>query len=231
MSVTQSVLGRRNHYTLSSTSIVHVTLLTPRPRMLWRLGYEELGLRVTGPFPSPRVERLRGTVVTLATTPRGEVLDALAGGVVSPGLGSQYLERAASAFFPRLPSGLVTPGARWTDTLAMTEVLRGVTARIETIVTYTIADTSAIAARPVLPVTYVGRISVTGSGTIEGSRVSLSGSGTVDGHYLYDPGDRIFDLHVQEHVLDSTLSIGAPQRATVTIPSRQVLRARAERLF
>jgi hypothetical protein len=210
---------------------VHVTLLSARPRLLWRLSYEELGLRVAGPFPSPRVERLRGTVVTLATTSRGAVLDAAAGGVVSPGLGSQYLERAAEAFFPRLPSGRVTPGSRWTDTLAMTEVLRGVTARIQTIVTYTVADTSAIAGRPVLPVTYVGRISVTGSGTIEGSRVSLSGSGTVDGHYLYDPGDRIFDLHVQEQVLDSTLAIGGPQRSTVTIPSRQVLRARAERLF
>jgi hypothetical protein len=199
--------------------------------MLWRLGYEELGLRVSGPFPSPRVERLRGTVVTLATTAQGAVLGALAGGVVSPGLGSLYLERAAEAFFPRLPSGRVTPGRRWTDTLAMTEVLRGVTARIQTIVTYTIADTSAIAGRPVVPVTYVGRTVVTGAGTIEGSRVSLSGAGTLDGHYLYDPGERIFDLHVQEHVLDSTLTIAGPQRTTLTIPSRQVLRARAERLF
>ena len=113
----------------------------------------------------------------------------------------------------------------------MVEVLRGVTARVTTVVTYTVSDTSALAARAVIPVTYAGRISVTGAGTIEGSRVSLRGSGTVDGHYLYDPTDRVFDLHVQEQVLDSTLTIGGPDRTAVEIPSRQVLRARAERIF
>jgi hypothetical protein len=231
LTVTQSVLGRRNHYTLSSTSVVRLTLLNPGPRLLWRLGFDELGLRVTGAFPTPRVERLRGTVVTLATTPGGLVLDAITSGIGSPGIGGQYVERAAESFLPRLPEGPARPGATWSDTLTVTEVLRGVTARVTTVLTYSVADTSAIAARPVVPVTYEGRITVTGAGTIQGSRVSLSGSGTVDGHYLYDPTDRVFDLHVQEQVLDSMLTIGGPSRVAVEIPSRQVLRARAERLF
>jgi hypothetical protein len=229
--VTQNVLGRRNHTTLSSSSVVRLTLVRPTPTLQWRLSFEELGLRVAGPFPTPRAERLRGTVVTMATTPQGRVLQMGSTGVGSPGIGEQYIERAAGAFLPRLPEGDARPGATWSDTLVVAEVLRGVTARVTTIVTYTLSDTSAIAARPVIPVTYVGRVSVTGAGTIEGSRVSLSGGGTVDGHYLYDPSDRIFDLHVQEQVLDSTLTIGSPGRTSVEIPSRQVLRARAERIF
>ena len=229
--MTQSLLGRRNHYTLSSSSGVRLTLLNPGPRLLWRLGYDELSLRVAGPFPAPRVERLRGTVVTLATTPQGRVLDALTSGVVTPGLGGKYVERAAASFLPQLPEGRVAPGSRWTDTLTMTEVLRGVTAEVQTVVTYTIADTSALAGRPVVPVTYEGRIAVRGSGTIEGSRVSLSGTGTLDGHYLFDPADRVFALHVQEQVLDSSLTIEGPGRTAVAIPSRQVLRARADRIF
>ena len=229
--MTQNVLGRRNHYTLSSASVVRLTLLTATPRLLWRLGFEELGLRVTGAFPTPRAERLRGTVVTLATTPQGEVLETLTSGVGSPGIGERYIERAAGAFLPRLPAGNSRPGTTWSDTLVVAEVLRGVTARVTTIVTYTISDTSAIAARSVIPVTYAGRISVSGAGTIEGSPVSLRGSGTLDGHYLYDPEDGVFDLHVQEQVLDSTLTIGGPSRSSIEIPSRQVLRARAERVF
>lgn len=231
LTVDQTVLGRRNHYTLTSTGVVRLTLLNPAPRLLWRLGYDELNLRVVGPFPTPRVERLRGTVVTLATTPRGDVLDAFTSGIVSPGLEGRYVERAAAAFLPRLPEVRPAPGTQWTDTLAVTEVVSGLTARVETIITYTIADTSALAGRPVVPVSYEGRIAVTGEGTIEGSRVSLSGGGTLDGHYLYDPAERIFNLHVQEQILESTLTIVGPSRTSLTIPSRQVLRARAERLF
>ncbi len=210
---------------------MRLTLVRAGTPLLWRLSFEELGLRVAGAFPTPRAERLRGTVVTLATTPQGEVRETGISGVGSPGIGEQYIERAAGAFLPPLPAGASRPGVTWSDTLVVIEVLRGVTARVTTVVTYTVSDTSAIAARAVIPVTYAGRISVTGAGTIEGSRVSLRGSGTVDGHYLYDPVDRVFDLHVQEQVLDSTLTIGSPSRASVEIPSRQVLRARAERIF
>lgn len=205
--------------------------MNPGPRLLWRLGYDELNLRVEGAFPTPRVEGLRGTVVTLATTPQGVVLDALASGVVSPGIGTQYVERAAAAFLPRLPERTATPGAAWTDTLLVTEVLQGVTAEVRTILRYTIADTSALAGRPVVPVEYTGTISVTGSGLVEGSRIEVNGSGRVSGHYLFDPADRVFDLHEQEQVLESTLTLMSPDQKTVGIPSRQVLQARSERLF
>ena len=69
------------------------------------------------------------------------------------------------------------------------------------------------------------------SGVIEGSRVEVQGSGRVSGHYLFDPGDRVFDLHEQEQVLESTLTLMSPDQRTVGIPSRQVLQARSERLF
>lgn len=205
--------------------------MNPGPRLLWRLGYEELNLTIEGAFPSPRVEGLRGAVVTLATTPQGEVLDALASGVTSPGIGGQYVERAAAAFLPRLPQRAVAPGGSWTDTLLVTEVLQGVTAEVTTVLRYTVADTSALAGRPVVPVEYAGTISVTGSGVIEGSRVEVQGSGRISGHYLFDPADRVFDLHEQEQVLESTLTLMSPDQRTVGIPSRQVLEARAERLF
>jgi hypothetical protein len=97
--------------------------------------------------------------------------------------------------------------------------------------TYTVADTSALAGRAVVPVEYTGSIVVRGSGTLGGSDVSLSGQGTVNGHYLFDPADGIFDLHDQEQVLDSTLTLASPEGRPVAIPSRQVLRAHAERLF
>jgi hypothetical protein len=205
--------------------------MNPGPRLLWRLGYEELNLRIEGAFPTPRAEGLRGAVVTLATTPQGEVLEALASGVVSPGIGGQYVERAAAAFLPRLPERSATPGAMWTDTLLVTEVLQGVTAQVTTVLHYTISDTSALAGRPVVPIEYSGTISVTGSGVIEGSRVEVEGSGRVSGHYLFDPSDRVFDLHEQEQVLESTLILMSPDQRAVGIPSRQVLQARSERLF
>lgn len=231
LTVTQRVLERENHYTLRSGGVVVLTLLNPGPRMLWRLGFDQLTLQIDGPFPTPRVEELRGTVVTLATDSRGVVLDALASGIGSPGLGAQYVERAAAAFFPHLPSGAPQPGNTWTDTLSVTEVLQGVTAEIQTVVTYTVADTSALAGQPVVPIEYEGRIAVTGAGTVEGARVSLDGDGRVSGHYLYNPDVGVFDLHEQEQVLESTLTLEGPDRAAVAIPSRQVLRARAERLF
>lgn len=231
LTVTQQILESENFYTLRAEGIVRLTLMNPGPRLLWRLGYEELSLRIEGPFPSPRLEALRGTVVTLATSPQGEVLDALASGVVSPGIGGQYVERAAAAFLPRLPERGVTPGGGWTDTLLVTEVLQGVTAQVTTVVRYTVADTSALAGRPVVPVEYTGTITVTGAGLIEGSRVEVRGSGRVSGHYLYDPVDRVFDLHEQEQVLESTLILMSPDQRTVGIPSRQVLSARSERLF
>lgn len=205
--------------------------MNPGPRLLWRLGYEELNLRIEGAFLTPRAEGLRGAVVTLATTPQGEVLDALASGVVSPGIGGQYVERAAAAFLPRLPERSATPGAMWTDTLLVTEVLQGVTAQVTTVLRYTISDTSALAGRPVVPIEYSGTISVTGSGVIEGSRVEVEGSGRVSGHYLFDPADRVFDLHEQEQVLESTLILMSPDQRAIGIPSRQVLQARSERLF
>jgi hypothetical protein len=231
LTVTQQILESENHYTLRAEGVVRLTLMNPGPRLLWRLGYEELSVRIEGAFPSPRVEELRGTVVTLATTPQGVVLDALASGVVSPGIGGQYVERAAAAFLPRLPERSGQPGTVWTDTLLVTEVLQGVTAEVTTILQYTIADTSALAGRAVLPVEYTGTISVTGSGLIDGSRVAVEGSGRVRGHYLFDPADRVFDLHEQEQVLESTLTLVSPDQRTVGIPSRQVLNARSERLF
>lgn len=231
LTVTQRVLERDNHYTLRSGGVVVLTLLNPGPRMLWRLGFEQLTLQVEGPFPAPRVEELKGTVVTLATDPQGTVLDALASGVITPGLGARYVERAAAAFFPHLPDDDPAPTATWTDTLSITEVLQGVTAEVRTVVTYTVADTSALAGQPVIPVDYEGRITVAGAGTLEGARVSLDGAGRIAGHYLYSPTVGVFDLHEQEQVLESTLTLEGLDRAAITIPSRQVLRARAERLF
>lgn len=231
LAVSQRVLGAENHTTLRSSSVARLSLVDAGSPLMWRVGYEELGLRVEGAFPDPRSEELRGASVTLTTTSRGVVLDAVAEGVVPPGLGARYVERAAASFFPHLPSGPARAGTSWTDTLLVTEVLQGVTAEVETVVTYTIADTSALAGRPVIPIEYSGRINVQGSGTIEGTRVGLDGHGSLEGHYLYDPADRIFDLHVQQQVLESTLSLEGPGQAPVAIPSRQVLRARAERLF
>jgi hypothetical protein len=231
LTVTQQILESGNHYTLQAEGVVRLTLMNPGPRLLWRLGYEELNLRIEGAFPSPRAEALRGTVVTLTTTPQGEVLDALASGVVSPGIGGQYVERAAASFLPRLPQRSAAPGAVWSDTLLVTEVLQGVTAEVTTVLRYTVSDTSAIAGRPVIPVEYTGTISVTGSGVIEGSRVEVQGSGRISGHYLFDPTDRVFDLHEQEQVLESTLTLVSPDQKTIGIPSRQVLQARSERLF
>ncbi len=229
LTVTQTVLGRDNHYTLESTGVVRLTLLDGGPRMLWRLGYDELALRIAGAFPTPRSEALRGTVVTLATTPRGQVLDALASGVVTPGIGAQYVERAAAAFLPHLPGA--GRGAAWTDTLMVTEILQGVTAEVRTVVRFTVADTASWAGRAVVPVEYRGEIRVAGAGTVEGARVTLEGSGALSGHYLYDPGARLFALHEQEQELDSTLTVSDRDRAPVRIPSRQVLRARSERLY
>lgn len=231
LSVTQRVLDRENHYTLESEGRVRLTLLDPGPRRSWRLAYDNLILTIQGTFPTPRTEGLRGTVVTLATTPEGVVLDAAASGVVTPGVGGQYVERAAAAFLPHLPSGPAAPGATWTDTLMVTEVLQGVTAEVRTVVTFTVSDTAAVAGRAVVPVDYRGDIEVSGSGTVEGSRVTLEGSGEVSGGYLYDPGAGLFALHEQEQVLESTLSLTGPERERVEIPSRQVLRARAERVY
>lgn len=231
LTVSQRVLGRDNLYTLSSSGVLGLTLLSAGPRFEWRLAFEEISLDIEGAFPTPRTDQLRGTVVRVTTTPRGVVLDALASGVVPPGVGAQYVERAAAAFFPRLPGVAGDPGTSWVDTLIVTEVLHGVTTEIETRITYAIADTSAVAGRQVVPVEYDGRIVLTGQGTLAGSRVSLAGSGSITGHYLYDPMDRIFDLHEQEQVVESILTLIEPDSGAVTIPSRQVLRARAERLF
>lgn len=228
LTVSQTVLQRENHYTLESSGVVRLTLLDGGPRMLWRLGYDDLSLRIQGAFPTPRTDALRGTVVTLATTPRGQVLDALASGVVSPGIGAQYVERAAAAFLPHLPGG---SGSAWTDTLTVTEILQGVTAEVRTIVRFAVAEPSIWGGRPVVPVEYRGEIEVTGSGTIEGTRVTLAGSGTLEGHYLYDPAARLFALHEQEQALESTLSLLGGDGPPVRIPSRQVLRARSERLY
>ncbi len=210
---------------------MRLTLLSPGPRQVWRLAYDDLTLRIQGAFPTPRTEGLRGTVVTLETTPRGVVLDAIASGIVTPGLGGQYVERAAAAFLPHLPSGAASPGATWTDTLMVTEVLQGVTAEVRTAVTFTVSDTAAVAGRPVVPVEYRGDIEVSGSGTVEGSRVVLEGSGEVSGSYLFDPADGLFALHEQEQTLVSTLTLVGPDRERVEIPSRQVLSARAERRY
>lgn len=231
LTISQRVLDRDNLYTLRSGGLVRLTLLSSEPRLLWRLGFEELSLQIEGAFPTPRVDELRGTVVTLSTTPEGVVLDAVAAGIVPPGVGARYIERAAAAFFPRLPGRAARGLESWADTLTVTEVLQGVTTEVETILSYTIADTSALAGRAVLPVEYEGEIVLTGAGTLGGSRVELQGGGRVTGHYLYDPADRIFDLHEQEQVLESTLTVEGPDQERVDIPSRQVLHARAERLF
>lgn len=230
LQVSQRILGRDNLYTLQAGGIIHLTLLDPGPRLVWRLGFDELSMTIAGPFPTPRTEELRGTVVTLTTNARGVVLEAVASGVVPPGIGARYVERAATAFLPQLPSA-GQPVSAWTDTLTVTEVLQGVTTQIETVIHYTVSDTSALAGRPVVPVEYAGTIVVEGMGTLGGSAVSLTGEGTVSGHYLYDPADRIFDLHEQEQILESTLTLDSPQGRPVAIPSRQVVRAHAERLF
>jgi hypothetical protein len=231
LTVSQRILDRDNLYTLRSGGVVRLTLLSREPRLLWRLGFEELSLQIEGAFPTPRTDELRGTVVTLSTTPQGVVLDAVAAGVVPPGIAARYIEQAAAAFFPRLPAGSGNVVESWADTLTVTEVLQGVTTEVETILTYTIADTSALAGRAVVPVEYEGEIILTGTGTMGGSRVALEGGGRVTGHYLYDPADRIFDLHEQNQVLESTLTLEGPGQERVAIPSRQVLHARAERLF
>lgn len=230
LEVSQRILGRDNLYRLQAGGVVRLTLLNPGPRLLWRLGFDELFLSIEGPFPTPRTEELRGTVVNLTTNERGVVLEAVASGIVPPGLGARYVERAATAFLPHLPSADEAVSA-WTDTLTVTEVLQGVTTQIETVIRYTVADTSALAGRPVVPVEYAGEIVVQGMGTLGGSAVSLTGQGTVNGHYLYNPVERIFDLHEQEQILESTLTLDPSEGRPVAIPSRQVLRAHAERLF
>jgi hypothetical protein len=231
LTVSQQILQRDTHYKLSSDGVVRLTLMDFGARMLWRLGFESLDLNIEGAFPTPRRETLRGTVITLSTTPSGVVLDARASGVVPPGIGVRYLERSASAFLPQLPQEGATAGVSWSDTLMVTEVLRGVTTEIEMILTYVIADTSALAGRPVIPVDYSGEITVRGMGTISGSSVAVSGHGEITGNYLFDPQDQVFNLHERRQELESILSLTGPNNETVEIPSRQVLEARAVRLF
>jgi hypothetical protein len=231
LTVSQQILQRDTHYRVSSDGVVRLTLMDPGARMLWRLGFETLDLNIEGALPTPRREVLRGTVITLSTTPSGVVLDARASGVVPPGIGVRYLERSAQAFFPQLPEKGATAGVSWSDTLTVTEVLQGVTTEIEMILTYAIADTSALAGRPVIPIDYSGEITVRGMGTISGSSVAVSGRGEITGNYLFDPEDRVFSLHERRQELDSTLSLTGPNNETVEIPSRQVLEARAVRLF
>lgn len=231
LAMSQGVLGRQNHFVLESTGRARLTLLAAGERMVWRVEYDPLELSMEGFQPGGRTEELHGAVVMLATTPTGDVLDALASGVVTPGIGSRYVERAAAALLPRLPGRPVAPGGTWTDTLRTTEVLQGVVAEVVTLVVYSVADTAAWAGRAVVPVEYRGTIGIEGTGRIDRSRVTLSGDGRLSGHYLYDPAERLFVLHEQEQALDSTLTFQGLERGTVVVPSRQVLKARAERLF
>jgi hypothetical protein len=231
LTVSQRILERDTNYRVSSDGVVRLTLMDPGARMLWRLGFESLDLNIEGAFPTPRREALRGTVITLSTTPSGVVLEARASGVVPPGIGTRYLERSAQAFFPQLPEGGATVGVSWSDTLTVTEVLRGVTTEIEMVLTYAVADTSALAGRPVIPIDYSGDIVVRGVGTISGSSVALTGRGEITGNYLFDPQDQVFNLHERRQDLKSTLILTGPDNETVEIPSRQLLEARAVRLF
>ncbi|MGH7589640.1 MAG: hypothetical protein ACRELU_13725, partial [Gemmatimonadota bacterium] len=75
LQVSQRILGRDNLYVLRTGGVVRLTLLNPGNRLLWRLGFDELSMRIEGACPSPRVEELRGTVVTLTTNSRGVVLE------------------------------------------------------------------------------------------------------------------------------------------------------------
>lgn len=229
LSVSQTILDREQHYTLSSNGTVLLTLLDPGPRLLWRLGFEELDLAIEGAFPTPRRDALRGTVVTVSTTPTGVVLDARASGIVPPGFGVRYLERAASSFLPQLPDGSGGVNGVWSDTLTVTEVLRGVTTEIEMVVNYAVSDTAALAGGPVVPVEYTGTLLVRGTGTISGARVSVTGEGEVTGNFLYDPADGIFRLHERRQLLESTLTLQGPDGGLAEIPSRQILESRAER--
>lgn len=229
--VTQRVLGQDNHFDLESDGRASLILVDRGERVLWRLEYDPLTIRIEGVDPSPRTEELRGTVVIVATTPRGVVLDALASGVVPSGLGAQYIERAATVVLPHLPGGGAAPGSTWVDTLRTTEIVQGVTAEVRTVVAFAVSDTSAWAGRAMVPVTYRGTIEIAGTGTMDRSRVTLEGAGSMEGHYLYDPRQRLFALHVQEQALDSTLTFLDLARGPLVVPSRQVLRARAERLY
>ena len=75
LTVTQQILERENFYTLRADGVVRLTLMNPGERLLWRLGYEELSLRIDG----RGLGGLRAPAMSLDAGNSGSTMRMLAG--------------------------------------------------------------------------------------------------------------------------------------------------------
>jgi hypothetical protein len=143
------------------------------------------------------------TVVSLPTT------RALAEQLVDP-------QSVVHEMFPRLPGGVVRPGATWTDTIQyQTRTSQGETSS-NVVMTYTLVGDTVVDGAGLVRITYEGRANVRGAAMTEGMQVLQSVAGTVSGALLWDPARSL--LVADEGAQDMTGSVEVPAAGMPPMP-------------
>jgi hypothetical protein len=118
--------------------------------------------------------------------------------------------------FPRLPGGVVRPGAAWTDTIQyQTRTSQG-DASSHVVKTYTLEGDTLVDGANLLRITYEGSANVQGVGMTEGVQILQSLSGTVSGTIIWDPVRSL--LVADEGTQDLVGSLDVPAAGIPPLP-------------
>ncbi len=93
----------------------------------------------------------------------------------------------AHEMFPRLPGGVVRPGATWVDTIQYETRTSQGDQSFNGVVTYTLQGDTLVEGSALLRITYEGTADVRGTAMTEGMQVLQALSGTFSGAVLWDP--------------------------------------------
>ena len=118
--------------------------------------------------------------------------------------------------FPRLPGGMVRPGATWTDTIQYETRTSQGDASSNVVMTYTLQGDTVVDGATLVRITYEGRANVRGAAMTEGMQVLQSLSGTVSGALLWDAVRSL--LVADEGTQDMTGSVEVPAAGMPTMP-------------
>lgn len=185
---------------------------------------DSVSVTSSAPGASAQLEALRGKTFRSVVTPMGKAVSFTPPDSTPMGLMSGEMFRE---FFPSLPSGTLSSGMTWTDTVvAPPQQVQGLTLRTTSIRNHRVVGWEDRDGARALHITTNGAYSMSGEGEQGGTPLTLTGTGLATSERFVSAAG----LFVGGNTTDSTnLMVTAPAMG-LEIPIRQVRRTTLTRL-
>ncbi len=221
----QEMMGQTQTVDATTSQVLSITLASRGDSLTMRATMDSMTVSTTVPgADSAAAVASRGVIgrpVTGMMTARGHVAAVQA---VDTGMVMAQVVNGVRDFFLELPSGPLTPGREWTDTVNNQQAMGPINLTTRSIRAHHIVGWETKDSTRALHVTTVSNYTVSGTGEAQGQPLDLSGSGRVTlerwvtgrGVYLGATEADSADMNVNVTSMGMSIPVRRTQRATVT---------------